>query len=373
MLWRYFGIGLWMIATAATARAQDSVAAPYPIPEVPGKPLPGSPSESAVTRTHPGGEVGPSRRVESHTLANGVESATSVIERPDVQGRMRPSVETKSETVRPRPGVERTRVDVYAFDQSGRRMLVESTESEQETRADGTIDIVRNRSSLDPNGRPTLTSREVERTRSVSPGVKETETSILRPGPNQALVEAERMSETEREVAPGMVRREMTRSVRDGNGRFQATEARSEDIRTAGSTESREEIVQRLDATGKMSVDERTMSQRSTVNGREQTTEETFSRGGAAREGTLQLNRRVTRTTTSAADGSSRTDEDVEARTSFAPGEPLRPVQRSVRTIRNVDGRSETQQQVVEPDVNRQMKPRVEETGTATAPSSNAR
>lgn len=372
MVWRYFGIGLWMIATAATARAQDAARVPYPIPEVPGQPLPGSPSDSTVIRTHPGGEIAPSRRVESRTRASGVETATSIIERPDGQGRLRPSVETTTETVR-RPNGERTRIAVFAFDQSGRRMLVESIESEQEVRADGSIDTVRNTSSLDPTGRATLTSREIERTRSVSPGVKETETSILRPGPNQALVEAERVSETEREVAPGLVRREMTRSVRDGNGRFQAAEARSEDIRTTGSTESREAIVQRLDATGKMSVDERTVSQRSTVNGREQTTEETFSRQGAAREGTLQLNRRVTRTTTSAADGSSRTDEDVEARTSFAPGEPLRPVQRSVRTIRNVDGRSETQQQVLEPDVNRQMKPRVEETGTATAPSSNAR
>jgi hypothetical protein len=286
---------------------------------------------------------------------------------------MRPSVETTTETVRPRPNVERTRSDVFAFDQSGRRILVESTESERETRADGSIDTVRTTSSLDATGRPAVTSREVERTTSVSPDVKETETSVFRSGPNQALVETERVSQRERQVAAGLVRTETTRSVRDANGRFQANETRSEEVRTDGPTESREEIVQRLDATGKVSVDERTVTQRATTNGGEQTTEETFSAEGA-RPGTLQLNRRVTRTTTSAADGSSRTDENVEARSSSAPGEPLRPAQRSVRTTRNVDGRAqEIQQQVLEPDPNGQMKPRIQETGTARAPASNAR
>jgi hypothetical protein len=204
--------------------------------------------------------------------------------------------------------------------------------------------------------------------------VRETETSIFQPGFNQVLVETERVHQRERQVGAGLVRRETTRSVRDANGRFQATETRSEDVRTAGPDESQEETVQRLDAIGKLSLDERTVTQRSTRNGREQTTEETFSAEGAPRAGTLQLNHRVTRTTTSAADGSSRMDEAVDARTPFAPGEPLRPAQRSVGTIRNIDGQYlEMQRQLFEVDVNRQMPPKVHETGTATAPDSNAR
>jgi hypothetical protein len=371
MMWRCLGLGLLMIAASTTARAQSS--AQYPIPDVPSNQWPGN-AQSTVTRTHPGGEIAPSRRVESRTQSNGVETTTSIIERPDIQGRMRPSVETTTETVRPRPNTERTRSDVFAFDQSGRRLLVESTESEQTTRADGSIDVVRNRSSLDSTGRPTVTSREIERTRSVSPDVTETETSVLRPGPNQGLVETERVYLRERQVGEGLVRRETTRSVRDANGRFQATETREEDIRTDGGTETREETVQRLDATGKLSLDERTVARRTSVNGSESETVETFSADGAARAGTLQLNRRLTRTTTSGADGSSRTDESVDTRTTFAPGEPLRPAQRSVRTIRNVGGRAlEMEQQVVEPDVNHQMTPRVQETGTATTSGSNTR
>ena len=366
MLWRCLGLALLMIAASATARAQN------PTPEVPSNPS-GTPSESKVIRTHPGGEVIPSQRVDSRTRANGVETTTSIIERPDVQGRLRPSVETTTETVRPRPNAESTRRDVSVFDQSGRRMLVETTQSEQELRADGSIDIVRNTSSPDSTGRLALTSREIEHTRSVSADVKETETAIFRPGPNQELLEMERVYQRERQVGPGLVRSETTRSVRDGNGRFQVSETRSEDVRSDGGTETREETVQRLDATGKLSLNERTVARRSSVNGRESETVETFSADGSARAGTLQLNRRITRTTTTGVDGSSRTDEDVEARAPFAPGEPLRPVQRSVRTTRTVDGRAEVQQQVVEPDVNGQMKPRVQETGTATAPASNLR
>jgi hypothetical protein len=67
-------------------------------------------------------------------------------------------------------------------------------------------------------------------------------------------------------------------------------------------------------------------------------------------------------------------DEDVDARHS-SPCEALRPAQRSVvRTIRNIDGQYlEMQRRVFEVDVNHQMTPRVQETGTATAPASNAR
>jgi hypothetical protein len=219
-----------------------------------------------------------------------------------------------------------------------------------------------------------LVSREVEHTRSVSPDVRETETAIFRPGPNRELVETERIDQRERQVGAGLVRRETTRSERDANGRLQATETQSEEVRTGPSDSREEATIQRLDVTGKLAVDERTVVQRSTVDGRERTTEETFTTEGAAPPGTLQLNRRVNRRTTSGADGSSRTDEDVDARVPFAPGEPLRPVQRSSGTIRNIDGRYlEMQRRLFEVDVNRQMTPRVQETGTATAPGSNER
>jgi hypothetical protein len=340
MLWRCLGIGVWMVTVSAVASAQ------YPIPDVPGT-WPGTPSESRVIRT-------------------------SIIERPGVEGKPRPSVETTTETVRTRPNAERTRHDVFVFDPSGRRMLIESTESEQEIRADGSIDIVRNTSSPDPTGRLMLVSREVEHTRSVSPDVRETETAIFRPGPNREMVETERIDQRERQVGAGLVRRETTRSVRDANGRFQATETQNEEVRTGPSDSREEATIQRLDVTGNLAVDERTVVQRSSVNGGDRTTVETFTTEGAARPGSLQLNRRVNRRTTSGGDGSSRTDEDVEARLPFAPGEPLRPVQRSSGTIRNIDGRYlEMQRQRFEVDVNRQMSPKVQETGTATAPDSN--
>ena len=361
--WRCIGIALWVVATASAASAQ------YPIPDVPANPWPVAPSQSTVTRTHPGGEIGPSRRVESRTRVNGVDLATSVIERPDVEGRMRPSVEMTTETVRIRPNVVRTRQDIFVFDQSRRRMLVESTESEQEIRGDGSSNIVRTTLSPDPTGRLMLTAREIEHIRSVAPGVTETETAIFRPGPNRDLLEAERISQTERQLGAGLQRRDTTRSVRDANGRFQTTETRSEDVRTGPADSRGEETIHRLDATGTLAVDQRDVIRRSRADGHERTTVETFSREGAP-TGSLQLNRRVTRTTTSGTDGSSRIDEDVEVRVPVAPGDPLHRVERGSSTIRNIDGRYfEMQREVLELDGNRQMTPRIRETGSAAATS----
>jgi hypothetical protein len=370
MLWRSLGIGVWMVTASAVASAQYRF--PYPVPDVPGT-WPGAPSESRVIRTHLDGTTSPSQRVESRTRVNGVDIVTSIIERPDVEGRMRPSVETTTATVRTRPNAESTRHDVVAFDQSGRRMLIASTESEQKIRADGSIDIVRLTSAPDPAGHLVLVSREVEHTRSVSPEVTETERVLFLVSDHE-MVETERVNQRERQVGAGLVRREMTRSVRDVNGQFHATETRSEEVRTSPSDSREEATIQRPDVTGKLAVDERTVVHRSNVDGRERTTVETSTTEGAARPGNLQLNRRLTRTTTSAADGSSRTDEDVEARVPFAPGEPLHPVQRSSGTIRNIDERYwEMQRRLSEVDVNHQMTPIVRETGTATASGSNGR
>jgi hypothetical protein len=362
-LLRSVGIALWLVTASATANAQP----PFIQPFVPSSPFPSAPADSTVIRTYPGGEYVPSQRLESRTRSNGVELVTSVIERPDVEGRLRPSVETTTETVRVGPNAVHTRHDVFTFDQSGRRMLVETTQSEEETRTDGSIDVVRNTFSPGVSGDVTLTAREIEHTRTAGPGAKETDTAIYRPGSNQALVETERVHQTERQAGPGLVRKETTRFMQDGNGRFQATETRSQDVRSVGPTDYREEeTIQRPDATGKLSVDERNVVRRTIVDGREHTTVETFSAEGRPGSGNLQLNRRTQRTTTIAADGSGRTDEEVEGRALFAPGEPLRLMQRSTSTIRNVGGQYlEMQRQLLERDVNHLLVPSVTETGVA--------
>jgi hypothetical protein len=90
----------------------------------------------------------------------------------------------------------------------------------------------------DLNGRLTLGSRQIERTTSPTSDVKETEIAIFRPGINQPLEQTERITERERQVAPGVVCRETTLFRRDVNGRFQRTETRIEEVRTSVSDDA---------------------------------------------------------------------------------------------------------------------------------------
>jgi hypothetical protein len=203
MLWRGFGIGLLMLAVASTASAQYFPPAPYPYPlaEVPSNPWPGTPSGSTVTRTHPDGAVGPSRRVESRTRANGVETTRSIVERPDVEGRLRASVVTTIETVHlVRMSSARALMSSPSTSRAGVCSSSRSSRSRRSVPTDRLTSFGTRRHRS--NRRPTLT---VPRDRAHEIGlsdVRETETSIFQPGFNQALVETERVHQRERQLVP---------------------------------------------------------------------------------------------------------------------------------------------------------------------------
>ena len=112
----------------------------------------------------------------------------------------------------------------------------ETIESEQEILADGSTRTVESTWALDSSGRPGLTSRQIQQTRSPAPDVKQTDTVVFRPGTDGALQENERIQQTERQLRPDLLQTSSTRSVRDINSRFQRTEERSHEVRTIGPT-----------------------------------------------------------------------------------------------------------------------------------------
>jgi hypothetical protein len=119
-----------------------------------------------------------------------------------------------------------------------------------------------------------------------------------------------------------------------------AVEARSAEVRTTSASERvDEETVQRPDVNGRLVVGERVVTRRSAVNGQEQVVVETYSpdtEGFAGSEGRLTLSQRVRRSTTATSDGGRSTVEEVEARSRVAAGDPMRVIQRTVVTVRNL-------------------------------------
>lgn len=354
---RIASIAFWFVFTSAAMAQQTGR------PEA-GKVLQQTPASSAVVRSYPAGSAASSRRVQTRTESGGREVVTETTEAPGTDGRLKPSVETTTETVRAGSGAVQTKRDVFEIDSDGRRKLFETTQSDQETLPDGTSRTLENTWAADANGRLGLSRRQLQETRSTGPNVKQTDITIYRPGVNEALREAERVQQTERQVSSDLLQNESTRSVRDANGRWQAVEARNQEVRTTGATErTEEETVRRLDANGALTTAERKVTLRSAANGQDQVVTETYSPNI---RGTLELGQRLRITTVATADGGRQTIHELEARNPAAPNEPLRMAERTVETVRPIGpDRWETERQVFALDGNGRFVPVIAEKGEA--------
>jgi hypothetical protein len=270
--------------------------------------------------------------------------------RPDVEGRLVPSLEVVETTRRRPPAATQTIREVFDFDLERRRRLIETVESQEETLANGDMSAVHTTLALDVNGRQAVMSRQVERTRVSPSNVQRTETTLLLPYQGGALREAERSLSEERRTAAGVVGHESTYSIRDVNGRWQPVETRRGEAREVGASERiDEETIQRPDVNGTLVDAERVVTRSVSQNAREHAVIETYARS----DGRLALSQRVQRTTTPASDGGRSIVEEVEGRNPVAPSEPLRVIRRIVTTVRPVrSGGWITEQEVFELDVN---------------------
>ena len=270
--------------------------------------------------------------------------------RPDLEGRLVPTIEVVETTRRHAPAATQTIREVFDFDLERRRRLVETVDSLEEALANGDTSAVHTTSAPDVNGRHAVLSQQVERTRSSPSGVRQTETMLLVPHLNDALRETERSLYEERRIRAGVVGHESTYSIRDVNGRWQPVETRRGEAREIGTSERiDDETIQRLDVNGRLVDDERTVTRSVSANAREHALIETYARS----DGRLVLSQRVQRTTTAAPDGGRAVVEEIEGRNPVAPSEPLRVIRRIVTTVRPIrSGGWITEQELFERDVN---------------------
>jgi hypothetical protein len=318
-------------------------------------------STTVTERTPNSTGTQPSRRVQTRRVEGGREVVADTVERPNTDGRLTPREETVTETVGSGPSAQTTQ-DVFTVDANGRRRLRETTQTTQETAPDGTTRTVRTTRGATVNGVVDLTTRRVEETSTTTTasGAKQTETTELLPNTDNELEESRRTQTTERTVSPGVVRQDSTEMKRDQNGRWEAVEVRSSDTRAVSASEQlQEETIQRQDVNGKLTDSQRNVTRRTTdASGRVTEVTETFGENleGMTRPATrMGLSQRVTKTTTTTADGGSSTVEEIERRSLGNPNDPMRVTTRTVETVRNVGGRLETTRQVYERDANGRM------------------
>jgi hypothetical protein len=324
-------------------------------------------SSSTIERTYAAGAAAPTRQLRTRTEFDGREIVTETTETPGPDGKLRPSRETTTQTVRTGTDSTQTKHEVFSPDAQGRRSLIESTQTDVQLSTDGSSRSVANTVAPDLNGRLELSRREIQVINSPAPDVKQTDTSIFRPGINEPLLESERVQQIERQIGPDLTQNESTRLFRDGNGRWQPSETWNQEVRTAGDERVVEETVHRLTDYGTLALSERRVTRQFKKDGQDQTVTEMYSqglRGSVWVSNVLQLNERVQVTTTAMPDGGQQTIREVEGRNPVAPTEPLRVIERTVETFSRVGpDRWEIRRQVFGLDGNGRVTPIVTERG----------
>jgi hypothetical protein len=318
------------------------------------EPQPG-PVTAVIDGRYPANNRTPWRRIETRTSSAGRELLVERLQAPGNDGKLRNVEEMTVEVIRGGTRTTET-AGLYAFDGEGRRHLIETAESTEVVRTDGSRETVRDTFASDLNGHLTLTSRLIGQVRSGA-NSRQSDTTLLMPGSDRALVEVERTHQIERQTDSGLVRYDSSRFVRDINGRWQPREARSGESRQlAPSQLLEEETLHRPDDEGRLTLKEKTLTRRTAANGREETVTETYAPDDylfRRSDTRLHLIQVVRTSTIASADGGRRILEEVEQRNPVAPSEPLRVVQRTVTTVRKAGSdRWSITREVFELDVN---------------------
>jgi hypothetical protein len=346
-----------------------AAAAPTAAVQAPKSP-PTTYSSSELERRYAGENGIPSRRTQTRTESNGREVVTEKTELPDVDGRMKMSLETTTETVRTGANSTQTKHDVFVPDGQGRTRLLETSQRDVQILGAGSSRSVTNTWAPDLNGRLNLSGQQVEETKTLSPNVTQTDTAIYKPGVNQPMQESERLQKTETKVSNALTQTESTRFLRDGNGKWQAAETRSEEVRTSGAELVAEQTVRKVNVNGKLEVSEKTVTTQTRSNGRDEKVVENYAQnveGIVGAGNRLELNQRVRSTVSATPDGAQQTIREVEGRSAVSPNGPLRVIERTIDTVRQVGPNQwEVQRQVFALDGNGRLVPVLSEKGQAT-------
>jgi hypothetical protein len=313
-------------------------------------------SESTIVRSYPGGTVAGSKLVRTRTESEGREIITEIFQVPGTSGRFETAEKTTTETVGIGSDSVKVKREVLGNGAQGRLLLIERSDIDQQEFPDGTFRIITNTWIPDLSGHLNLSFRQIQETQPAASDAQQMETTLYRPGINEALTLAERVRQTERRVTPDLIQTDIQHDVRDVNGQWQTIETRHEEVRTIGPAEVvEEESIRSLDGNGRLTLSDRTITRRSRSNGSDQVLTEAYSnfiQGLALGPGSpLVLVQRVRVTKTPTMSGGSQTITETESRAPGVSDGPIRVVARRIETVRQIGPDLwETQRQTLELD-----------------------
>ena len=238
----------------------------------------------------------PLRTTESHSSSGNrsVDKLKTEVLGPD--GRYQPETESDTETIRVDPTLTRTIVRKYRWDANGNRNLVQLTDEEAHTSANGDTHILRTSSSTDVNGNLQLVQRETADTKKMGSDMQETKTKVYLADGNGGFTASRQTEELQRRTSDNGTEVEKTTMVPDTNGNWKVLEVTKKTIKEDGKNQATEESVSRPDVNGRLSEVSRTVGKETeTAPGERTSSVETYTieAPGVPVDGSLHLSRRV--------------------------------------------------------------------------------
>jgi hypothetical protein len=288
-----------------------------------------APESWTAARESQDGSVNPTRSVESHVRSGNRTVDKQSIQRLGGSGNYEPYQDVEKETVQVNGTTVRTTTRTFGL-AGGERTLVQETEEEKQSLPGGDVKVVRATSNPDGNGNLEVVQREIEETKKIGADVTETKSTVMLPGIEGGLAPATRTEQREKRSG-NTVETQKTTLLPDGEGNWQVGEVLRSTVTQDGGSGTREELVSRPDADGKMGVVSRTVSKEVGDGADKRETVESYSADvpGTPRDGSLHLVQRTTTVQQSGGDGRQDTVQRLEQ---VDAGDPAAGVRVSVVT-----------------------------------------
>jgi hypothetical protein len=286
---------------------------------------------TATTESHTA-NTNPTRTSESHTKSGNRTVDKQAIERVGSDGHYEPYLDVERETVQVNATTVRTIERSFTRGPSGEKTLMQVTEEEQQTLANGDSKMVRTTSNPDLNGGLQVVQKVVESTKQTSPDSLESKTTIFNPDGSGGLIASQQVEERQKRSGKNVEVQKSTR-LPDGSGNWQLIQRTEQTTKEDGKERSTEERILKPDSDGRLSVVSRTTSKETeTAPGQKRNTSETYSTDtpGLAPDGSLHLNQRVVTVERTGANGAKTMQQQIEQPN---PGDPASGLQVTTKTI----------------------------------------
>jgi hypothetical protein len=290
----------------------------------------------------------PTRTTESHRESDGKVVDTQSLQRLGTDGRYEPYLDTEKESVKLDANTTINVVRTYARDSDGRKKLVQVTEEEVHSLADGESRVSRSTSNPDVNGGLQVVQREQAETKRTGSNSQETTTTVLTPDANGRFIPTMQTREEQTKSSDAVTEVKKSTLLPDANGKMQVSEVREGRLETNGKDQSKSEQISRADSEGRLSVVQKSLSKDSEgVNGEKRQTVESYSNQvpGKADDTGLRLNQKVTTTSRVSTDGSTSTVQQTEQRDPSGSGNGMQTTGTTIDIVRpGVNGGAGEQQ-----------------------------